>query len=162
GAASTPTRLTGLFDALERDVELPRQEKVEWKGADGTAVEGILFYPIGYEAGRRYPLGLQLRAGPLGSDKFRARPCPGLDNLPLLTAKGYAVLRPNYRGSAGYGAAFLRDVNDGYFHQMATDVLAGVDHLVQRGVADPDKLVVMGISAGGTLTNKLVTMTDRF
>src|SRR5262249_54970917 len=50
GPASTPTRITGLFDALERDVELPRQEKVEWKGADGAAVEGILFYPIGYEA----------------------------------------------------------------------------------------------------------------
>jgi dipeptidyl aminopeptidase/acylaminoacyl peptidase len=162
GAASAPTRVTGVFDALERDAALPRQEKVEWKGADGASIEGILFYPIGYEAGRRYPLVVQLHAGPMESDKFGAGPGLLLNYFPVLTSKGYAVLRPNYRGSSGYGAAFLRDVNNGYFHQMATDVLAGVDHLVKTGVADPNRLIVMGVSAGGTLTHKLVTMTDRF
>jgi dipeptidyl aminopeptidase/acylaminoacyl peptidase len=161
-AASAPTRVTGLFDGLERDVALPRQAKVEWKAADGASIEGILFYPIGYEPGRRYPLVVQLHSGPMESDKFGAGPGLLLNYFPVLTAKGYAVLRPNYRGSAGYGAAFLRDVNNGYFHNMATDVLAGVDHLVKIGVADPDRLVVMGVSAGGTLTHKLVTMTDRF
>ncbi|HXI30986.1 MAG TPA: S9 family peptidase, partial [Vicinamibacterales bacterium] len=160
--SATLTRATGVFDAVERDMALPRQEKVEWKGADGAPIEGILFYPIGYEAGRRYPLVVQLHAGPMESDKFGAGPGLLLNYFPVLTAKGYAVLRPNYRGSAGYGAAFLRDVNNGYFHNMAPDVLAGVDHLVQTGVADPNRLVVMGVSAGGTLTNKLVTMTDRF
>jgi len=105
---------------------------------------------------------VQLHAGPMESDKFGAGPGLLLNYFPVLTAKGYAVLRPNYRGSAGYGAAFLRDVNNGYFHNMATDVLAGVDHLVQTGVADPQRLVVMGVSAGGTLTQKLVTITDRF
>jgi dipeptidyl aminopeptidase/acylaminoacyl peptidase len=161
-ASSAPTRVTGLFDELERDVALPRQEKVEWKGADGASIEGILFYPIGYEPGRRYPLVVQLHAGPMESDKFGAGPGLLLNYFPVLTAKGYAVLRPNYRGSAGYGAAFLRDVNNGYFHNMATDVLAGVDQLVKTGVVDPDRLIVMGVSAGGTLTQKLVTMTDRF
>src|SRR5262249_29060445 len=157
-----PARLTGPSEPRERETALPRQEKIEWKAADGTSIEGILMYPIGYEAGRRYPLVVQLHAGPMESDKFGAGPGLVLNYFPVLTARGYAVLRPNYRGSAGYGAAFLRDVNDGYFHQMGTDVLTGVHHLVQRGIADPDKLVVMGISAGGTLTNKLVTMTDRF
>jgi dipeptidyl aminopeptidase/acylaminoacyl peptidase len=160
--SAAPTRVTGLFDALEREMALPKQEKVEWKGADGVSIEGILFYPIGYEPGRRYPLVVQLHSGPMESDKFGAGPGLLLNYFPVLTAKGYAVLRPNYRGSAGYGAAFLRDVNDGYFHNMATDVLAGVDHLVTIGIADPERLVVMGISAGGTLTHKLVTMTDRF
>jgi dipeptidyl aminopeptidase/acylaminoacyl peptidase len=161
-STSTPTRVTNQFDALERDLALPRQEKIEWKAADGATIEGILFYPIGYEAGRRYPLVVQLHAGPMESDKFGAGPGLLLNYFPVLTAKGYAVLRPNYRGSAGYGAAFLRDVNNGYFHNMAADVLAGVDHLVRTGVADPQRLVVMGVSAGGTLTQKLVTITDRF
>jgi dipeptidyl aminopeptidase/acylaminoacyl peptidase len=162
GGSSTPTRVTTLFDRLEREVALPRQEKVEWKSADGTSIEGVLFYPIGYEAGRRYPLVVQLHGGPMESDKFGAGPGLLLNYFPVLTAKGYAVLRPNYRGSTGYGDAFARDVVNGYFHNMASDVLTGVDRLIQDGVADPDKLVIMGWSAGGTLVNKLVTMTDRF
>ena len=80
----------------------------------------------------------------------------------VLAGKGYAVLRPNYRGSIGYGPAFARDVVNGYFRNMAPDIMAGVDHLIQKGIADPDRLVAMGWSAGGTLVNKLVTMTDRF
>lgn len=72
------------------------------------------------------------------------------------------MIRINYRGSAGYGTAFYRDVVNGYFHNMAPDVLLGVDALVQRGIADPDRLVVMGWSSGGTLVDKLITMTDRF
>ena len=162
GASAAPSRVTSIFDTLDREMALPRQEKVEWKGADGATIEGVLFYPIGYEAGRRYPLVVQLHAGPMESDKFGAGPGLLLNYFPVLTAKGYGVLRPNYRGSAGYGAAFLRDVNNGYFHNMATDVLTGVDHLVQAGIADPQRLIVMGVSAGGTLTQKLVTMTDRF
>ena len=161
-ANAAPTRVTGLFDALERDAALPRQEKVEWKGADGVTIEGILFYPIGYAAGARYPLVVQMHGGPMESDKFGAGPGLLLNYVPALTAKGYAVLRPNYRGSPGYGNAFYRDVVNGYFHHMTTDVLAGIDHLVQTGVADPNRLIAMGFSAGGTLAIKLVTMTDRF
>jgi dipeptidyl aminopeptidase/acylaminoacyl peptidase len=154
--------VTGLFDALERDVALPRQEKVEWKGADGVPIEGILFYPIGYETGKRYPLVVQMHGGPMESDKFGAGPGLLLNYVPALAAKGYAVLRPNYRGSPGYGNAFYRDVVNGYFHNMTTDVLAGIDRLVQDGVADPDRLIAMGFSAGGTLAARLVTITDRF
>jgi dipeptidyl aminopeptidase/acylaminoacyl peptidase len=159
---STPTRVTGRFDSLERDIALPRQEKVEWKGADGTTIEGMLFYPVDYQPGRRYPLIVQMHGGPFESDKYGYGAGVVLHYVPVLTAKGYAVLRPNYRGSGGYGSAFYRDVVDGYFHQMTSDVMAGVDHLVQAGVADPDRLVAMGWSAGGTLVNKLVTMTNRF
>src|SRR6185369_7422021 len=142
GDLAAPTRVTGRFDQLEREFALPRQEKVEWKGADGTAVEGVLFYPVGYQSGQRYPLVVQMHGGPMESDKFGAGPGLLLNYFPVLTAKGYAVLRPNYRGSLGYGAAFYRDVVNGFFHNMATDVLAGVDHLIQAGIADPDRLVV--------------------
>jgi dipeptidyl aminopeptidase/acylaminoacyl peptidase len=158
----TPARVTGVYDALEREFHLPRQEKVVWKGADGAAVEGLLFYPMDFEQGRRYPLVVQLHGGPHESDKFGFGPGVIVNYVPVLTAKGYAVLRPNYRGSAGYGHAFLRDVIGNYFNQMHRDVLAGVDALVARGLADPDRLAVMGWSAGGHLTNKLITATDRF
>jgi dipeptidyl aminopeptidase/acylaminoacyl peptidase len=162
GGPVAPTRVTARFDALERDFALPRQEKVEWKGADGTTVEGVLFYPIGYQPGQRCPLVVQVHGGPMESDKFGAGSGLLLNYFPVLAAKGYAVLRPNYRGSIGYGSAFYRDVVNGFFNNMATDVIAGVDHLVRAGIADPDRLVLMGWSSGGTLVNKLLTMTDRF
>ncbi len=96
------------------------------------------------------------------SDKFGIGAGSTLHYVPVLTGKGYFVLRPNYRGSLGYGAAFVRDVIDGYFHQMVPDVMLGVDSLIARGLVDQDRLVLMGWSAGGTLVDKLVTMTDRF
>ena len=106
---------------------LPRQEKIEWKGADGATIEGMLFYPIDYQQGRRYPLVVQMHGGPMESDKFGAGPGLVLNYFPVLAAKGYAVLRPNYRGSTGYGNAFYRDVVNGYFRNMHLDVMAGVD-----------------------------------
>ena len=157
-----PTRVTRQFDSLERDFTLPRQEKAQWNGADGASVEGVLFYPVDYQAGQRYPLILQLHGGPMESDKFGIGGGMTLFNVPALTGKGYFVLRPNYRGSTGYGVAFFRDVVDGYFHQMASDVMLGVDALIARGLVDQDRLVLTGWSAGGTLVNKLVTMTERF
>jgi dipeptidyl aminopeptidase/acylaminoacyl peptidase len=85
-----------------------------------------------------------------------------MNYVPVLAAKGYAVLRPNYRGSSGYGNAFLRDVNHNYFNNMHLDVMAGVDAVIRSGIADPERLAVMGHSAGGHLTNKLITFTNRF
>src|SRR5476649_316392 len=162
GTATKAVRITGAFDALERDFALPRQQKVVWKGADGVNVEGVLIYPLDYRQGQRYPLVVQLHGGPQESDKFGAGPGLLQSYVPVLAAKGYAVLRPNFRGSNGYGSAFLRDVVNGYFHNMAPDVMLGIDALVQQGVVDPNRLAVMGWSAGATLVNKLITQTDRF
>jgi dipeptidyl aminopeptidase/acylaminoacyl peptidase len=156
------TRITHAFDTLERERAVPRQEKVSWKSPDGATIEGLLFYPIDYQPGTRYPLVVQLHGGPMESDKFGAGSGLLLHYFPVLAAKGYAVLRPNYRGSTGYGNVFYRDVVGQFFRNMQHDVLSGIDHLVQRGIADPERLVTMGWSAGGHLTNKLITMTDRF
>jgi dipeptidyl aminopeptidase/acylaminoacyl peptidase len=82
--------------------------------------------------------------------------------IPVLTAKGYAVLLPNYRGSTGYGDDFVRDMVGGYFTQSHLDVMAGVDHLIKLGIADGERMVKMGWSAGGHMTNKIITHTDRF
>jgi dipeptidyl aminopeptidase/acylaminoacyl peptidase len=72
------------------------------------------------------------------------------------------VLRPNYRGSSGYGNAFYREPVGGYFKNSHLDVIAGVDKAIAMGVADPNQLAMMGWSAGGHLVNKLMTFTTRF
>jgi dipeptidyl aminopeptidase/acylaminoacyl peptidase len=161
-AGGKPQRVTTVYDALARDFALPRQAKVEWRGADGTALEGLLFYPVGYQAGQRYPLVVQLHGGPAESDKFGYGPGVIVNYVPVLAARGYAVFRPNYRGSTGYGDGFLRGVVGGYFRHMPQDVIAGVDRLIEMGLADADRLALMGWSAGGHLTNRLITLTRRF
>jgi dipeptidyl aminopeptidase/acylaminoacyl peptidase len=155
-----PRKVTSTFDYLARDFKLPKQEKIEWKGADGTTVEGLLYYPIDYQAGQKYPLVVQTHGGPQASDKFGSG--GGQNYVAVLAAKGYAVLQPNYRGSTGYGDAFLRDMVGHYFQNAHLDVMTGVDYLIAKGIADPDRLVKMGWSGGGHMTNKLITFTNRF
>jgi dipeptidyl aminopeptidase/acylaminoacyl peptidase len=156
------TRVTHVYDALERDFALPRQERITWKSTDGATIEGLLFYPLDYRPGTRYPLVVQLHGGPNEADRFGAGVGFLAGYFPVLAAKGYAVLRPNYRGSIGYGNTAYRDIVGEYFRHMHLDVMTGVDHLVDIGIADPDRLVVAGWSAGGHLVNKLITFTDRF
>ena len=162
GSRQAPVRITGVYDALARDAALPRQERIEWKGTDGVPVEGVLFYPIDYQPGTRYPLVVQMHGGPTDSDKFGAGTGLLQNFFPVLAAKGYLVLRPNYRGSSGYSNAFYRDLVGHYFEHMQGDVMTGVDELIRKGLADPDRMVLMGWSAGGHLANKLITMTNRF
>jgi dipeptidyl aminopeptidase/acylaminoacyl peptidase len=149
-----------VFADLPKTFKLPKQEKIEWKGADGTTVEGLLHYPVDYTPGTKYPLVVQTHGGPMASDKFGFSSWGNY--VPVLAGKGYAVLQPNYRGSSGYGDAFLRDMVNHYFQNAHLDVMAGVDAVIKLGVADPDRLVAMGWSAGGHMTNKLITFTDRF
>ncbi len=157
---SAPRKVTSVYDYLPREFKLPRQESVEWKGKDGTTVEGLLYYPLDYREGTRYPLAVQTHGGPQASDKFGFG---GSQNfVPVLAAKGYAVLQPNYRGSTGYGDDFMRDMVGHYFQNAHLDVITGVDYLIARGIADPDRMVKMGWSGGGHMTNKIITTTGRF
>lgn len=159
-SAAAPTRVTHVFDAVAREFKLPRQERIEWKGADGVTVEGILYYPIDYREGQKYALCVQTHGGPQASDKFGFGGWG--DYIQVLTAKGYAVLKPNYRGSTGTGDPFTRDMVGHYFKNAHLDVLAGVDKVIAMGIADPARMVKMGWSGGGHMTNKLITFTDRF
>ncbi len=155
-----PRQVTSIYRDLDREFKLPRSEAITWKGADGTTVEGLLYYPLDYQEGKRYPLAVQTHGGPAASDKYGMG--GGQSYVPVLAAKGYAVLQPNYRGSTGYGDDFLRDMVGHYFQNAHLDVLAGVDAVIQKGVADPDHMVKMGWSGGGHMTNKIITFTDRF
>jgi dipeptidyl aminopeptidase/acylaminoacyl peptidase len=150
-------RVTNVFAFVETQFVVARQEKITWKGQDGQTVEGLLYYPVNHRPGQRYPLLVQTHGGPAASDTFGFAP-----ETQVYAGKGYAVLRPNYRGSTGYGDAFLRDMVNGYFKQAHLDVLAGADAVIAMGLADPERLLKKGWSAGGHMTNKLVTFTTRF
>jgi dipeptidyl aminopeptidase/acylaminoacyl peptidase len=155
-----PTQVTHLYDHLAVDFLLPRVEAIQWSGEDGVTVEGLLYYPLDYRAGTSYPLVVQTHGGPASSDKFSFFSSSRYE--PVLTSMGYFVFKPNYRGSTGYGDDFLRDMVGNYFNQAHKDVMAGVDYLIDLGLVDGDRMAKMGWSAGGHMTNKIITYTNRF
>ena len=151
---------TGVLDWVAETYRLPEVELITWKGEDGVDVEGLLYYPLGHDKGEIYPLVVQTHGGPAASDKFGFGRWGSYTQV--LTARGWFVLKPNYRGSTGYGDAFLRDMVGSYFHQSHLDVMKGVDAVIERGLVDGNKMAKMGWSAGGHMTNKIITHTDRF
>ena len=153
------------ISSVNRDLKLPavgRTEVIRWKSKDGKQIEGLLTYPIGYQAGQRVPLILNVHGGPSGV--FQQTFIGGRGVYPLATfaSRGYAILRPNPRGSSGYGTEFRRaNMKDWGFGDYQ-DLMAGVDKVIEMGVADPDRLGVMGWSYGGFMTSWIVTQTNRF
>ncbi len=157
---SEPIKVTSVYDYLDEKFEMPKVEAITWKGEDGVEVEGIFVYPVDYEKGKKYPLIVRTHGGPMSTDQYGIG---GWGNYyPVAAAKGYAILSPNYRGSIGYGDEFLRDMVGNYFLQSHLDVMTGVDYLIEKGIADGNKLIKVGWSAGGHMTNKIITFTDRF
>ena len=152
-------RLTNINPQVDT-WKLPRLSIVSWEGADGAAVEGILELPPDHKPGTPLPMIVEIHGGPTASTHYALR--YWIYGRTLLAANGYAVLSPNYRGSTGYGDQFLIDLIGRENDVEVTDILRGVDAMVQRGIADPDKLGVMGWSNGGFLTNCLITTSDRF
>jgi len=152
----SPRLIYDPYPEMEK-YKLAKYETVRWRSTDGQEVEGILIYPVDYESGKRYPLLAHTHGGPMGSDKLT------FDGYAHARAgHGYAILKVNYRGSTGYGNEVLRDMVGHYFNNAHKDVLTGIDYLIEKGIADPDKLGTLGWSAGGHMTNWLVTYTDRF
>ena len=159
-SGDTPTQVTHLYDSLADEYFLPRQEAITWTGADGHPVEGLLFYPRDFKEGRRYPVAVQTHGGPRSSDRFGFGRWSSY--VQVLADRGWLVFKPNYRGSTGYGDEHLRNMVGHYFDQAHLDVMTGVDHLIAAGLADPDRMIKMGWSGGGHMTNKIITHTDRF
>jgi dipeptidyl aminopeptidase/acylaminoacyl peptidase len=135
---------------------------IRWKSADGMDVEGLITYPIGYENGRRVPLLVMVHGGPAGVFTRAFVGMPGPYPIPAFAERGYAALRVNPRGSSGYGRSFryanARDWGGGDYR----DIMTGVDHVISMGVADPDRLGIMGWSYGGYMTSWVITQTKRF
>jgi dipeptidyl aminopeptidase/acylaminoacyl peptidase len=157
----TPVQIT----RVNANMQMPpvgRTEVITWKSKDGQQIEGLLTYPVGYQTGQRVPLILNVHGGPAGV--FQQTFVGGRGVYPLATfaSHGYAILRPNPRGSSGYGAEFRRaNIRDWGFGDYQ-DLMTGVDRVIEMGVADPERLGVMGWSYGGFMTSWIVTQTQRF
>lgn len=133
----------------------PEIRALEWEGAGGLPIHGMLLLP---EGAPPYPTVVMIHGGPTWAWKYGFD--PGF-SLPLVAA-GLAVFLPNYRGSTGRGQEFTRlNVGDPAGDEFE-DILRGVDHVVSLGVAEPGRIGVTGGSYGGYLTGWAVCTTDRF
>ncbi len=157
GARGQLTPLTRLNEDWMRNVRLGEVVKAAYPSADGTEIESFFYLPPGYQEGMKYPTLLRIHGGPVAqyshSFNFEAH---------LFAADGYVVVAPNPRGSSGYGQAFSHAIWADWGNKDFDDVMAGVDHAIARGWADPDRLGVGGWSYGGILTNHVITKTERF
>jgi len=153
-------RRTRLGAELEESA-LGEVEAVRWESDTGTEVQGLLVKPHGYRDGQRCPLIVQVHGGPtsLWADKFCAS---WREWAQVLAGRGYAVLLPNPRGSTGCGPAFSNAIFDDVGGGELRDVIAGVDAMIERGLADAERLGIGGWSWGGYLTALAVTQTGRF
>ena len=157
---ATPRKITTVNPQLAQ-LALGDAEVITWKSSDGWLVEGVLLKPVGYQAGRRYPLKVDVHGGPTGAhtNGFKANwGSPGQ----FYAGQGWAVLYPNPRGSTGYGEKFMRGNIKDWGGGDYRDIMAGVDELVRRGIADSTRLAVTGWSYGGYMTGWVVSQTGRF
>lgn len=157
GRAPAPRRLTSLNPWLaERALGTCRWEA--FRNPDGDTVEALVLLPPGFDPARGpAPLLVAIHGGPMAYDS------PGFRfDRQWWAGLGYIVLMVNYRGSTSYGEAFCQVIQGDWGPREHADVMAGVDHLIRLGWADPDRLFVTGFSQGGVMTNWAVGHTDRF
>jgi dipeptidyl aminopeptidase/acylaminoacyl peptidase len=169
--AATPTTYPEVFalegnalrqlshqnDSLFAQLQLGTTEGVEFRSKDGTEVHGVLVKPAGAAAGTKLPLLLRIHGGPSSQDQYEFN-----FERELFAANGYAVLAVNYRGSNGRGEKYGTAIFADWGNKEVQDLLAGIDHVVATGVADPDRLGIGGWSYGGILTDYTIASTNRF
>ena len=155
---STWRQLTDVNPQV-RGFALGEEEEITWRSTDGKDVGGVLVKPVGYEPGKRYPLIVAIHGGPASADVLGFN---GGYGSQVYAGSGYVVLRPNYRGSSNYGEEHRTSIVGNYFPQGYEDIMAGVDHLIEQGLVDGDRMGALGWSAGGHWSNWILTHTDRF
>ncbi len=142
---------------LFSQLDLTPPEEITYKSFDGLGVHAFVQKPPNYEAGKKYPLILNIHGGPHSAFGYTF-----FHEMQWMAAKGYVVLYLNPRGSSTYGQQFGNVIQYNFPGDDAKDLLAGVDEMVKRGIADPKRLGVTGGSGGGILTNWIVTQDHRF
>lgn len=155
-----PRKLTSMT-AQVAGFKLATREVISWKSRDGEMIEGILIKPADFDPTKKYPVLCVIHGGPTGIDRptlLDARYYPA----DIWAARGALVLKVNYRGSAGYGERFRQLNVKNLGVGDAWDVLSGIDHLISKGWADPNRLGSMGWSQGGYISAFLTTGSDRF
>ncbi|MDX1705314.1 S9 family peptidase [Pseudidiomarina sp.] len=151
-------KLTSLNDDLLNFKELARIEEIWYESShDDKKIQGWIAYPPGFDPTKKYPLILEIHGGPhtAYAGSFAAE-------IQLMAAKSNVVLYTNPRGSTSYGEAFAQEIHHNYPSHDYTDLMDGVDAVIEKGFIDEDKLYVTGGSGGGVLTAWIVGHTDRF
>lgn len=138
-------------------LSLTEPETIWYKSFDGRRIQAWVQRPPDFQAGKKYPLILDIHGGPHSAYGYVFD-----HEFQWMAAKGYVVLYPNPRGSTSYGQEFGNIIQYHYPGDDFKDLMAGVDELIARGWVDPEKLGVTGGSGGGVLTNWAVGHTDRF
>jgi dipeptidyl aminopeptidase/acylaminoacyl peptidase len=155
-------KLTAHNDEFLAERALGAVEDIRFKSKDGAEIHGIIIKPPSFVAGRRYPTLLWIHGGPNGQDQHSLS-LDGYEYEPqMFAAKGFLVLRVNYRGGSGRGIEFAKAIVADWGHKEVEDLLAGVDHVVALGIADRDRLAIGGWSYGGLLTDYTIATDRRF
>lgn len=152
------TRLTNPNPQVD-GFALGREEEITWKSTDGTTVGGVLLYPVGYQAGQKYPLIVAIHGGPAAADVLSFN---GGYGAQVYAGAGYAVLMPNYRASTNYGETFRNSTVGDYFTKGYQDIMTGVDDVIAKGIVDSTQMGELGWSAGGHYSDWILTHTRRF
>ena len=132
-------------------------EKLRFESDDGTPIEAFFFRPADFDDSKRYPTILWLHGGPAAQFTYNYSAIGQ-----LYAANGYVVIMPNPRGSTGYGQEFAQGTVAKWGEKDFQDVMAAVDHGIELGIVDPERMGVGGWSYGGILTNYVITQTTRF
>jgi dipeptidyl aminopeptidase/acylaminoacyl peptidase len=153
------TNENGLFEGKLKS----NREIISWSSSDNLEIEGVLTTPIDVDWNKKYPLLVFIHGGPAWAS-FPIHSSCFNEKYPVesFIEKGFIVLEPNYRGSSGYGNDFLKANYRNLGISDYQDVISGVDALVDRGIADKDRVGVMGWSQGGFISAFCSTYSDRF
>jgi dipeptidyl aminopeptidase/acylaminoacyl peptidase len=156
---SDERQLTHVHDSFIKEVALSRTERLWYRSADGTMIEGWLMYPHGYSrSAGPYPLVVSNHGGPHSAIEY------GFNfKNQYLAANGYFVLEVNFRSSTGYGEKFLWGTWGAWGTRDGQDVMAGIDYVIANYPIDRSHVATIGHSYGGFMTNWLITQyPDRF
>jgi dipeptidyl aminopeptidase/acylaminoacyl peptidase len=155
-SGSQPARVSDLNKDWAT-VQLSKPEFFHYKSFDGTEIEGALLLPAKYDGHSKLPLITLVHGGPTGrwSDAVQTWG-------QMLVGHGYAIFYPNIRGSVGYGESFVEMNRADWGGADYKDMMAGIDSLIARGVADPNRLGIGGWSYGGYMAEWAITQTTRF
>lgn len=157
-----PIQITHFNEAF-KNKPLSKTEIITWKSTDGREIEGLLTYPLDYIPGRRYPLLVNVHGGPMFFfDETFNGAFSHLYSHAAFGEAGIATLRPNPRGSTGYGKEFRQANYNDWCGKDYEDVISGLDYVIAKGIADPDKVGICGWSYGGYMSAWAVTQTHRF
>ncbi len=153
----TPRRLTHVHDEFLAPLDLATVEGFTSKSKDGNTVSNVLFRPANTPANKKLPAIFYIHGGPVAQDEF------SFDlTRQLLAAGGYAVVAVNYRGSNGRGLEYTKAIYADWGNKEVLDILGAADYVVEKGIADPERLGIGGWSYGGILTNYTIATDPRF